>query len=231
MRGYFARVSDYYADNLSGERLRRCYEIAPPRVRRYLEAEIAEVRRHLAPGLAALELGCGTGRVLGALAGSGARLAGLDNALPSLRLAARDFGRNLRWVLGDAHSLPFGSGVFDRVFCVQNGPSAIGGADRLLVEALRVCAPGGRVLFASYLDAFWPHRLDWFRRQAAEGLLGEIDESASGDGVIVCRDGLRLGRLSRGDYLALPAPVEPVFRELDGSSLLAEWRLAPTPSA
>ena len=30
----------YYSDRLNAERLRRCYEVAPPRVQRYLEAEI-----------------------------------------------------------------------------------------------------------------------------------------------------------------------------------------------
>jgi hypothetical protein len=33
-------TQDYYAERLAAEKLRRCYEIAPPRVRQYLRAEL-----------------------------------------------------------------------------------------------------------------------------------------------------------------------------------------------
>ena len=49
-----------------------------------------------------------------------------------------------------------------------------------LAAAVDVTRPGGRVLFSSYAEAFWDHRLAWFRLQAREGLLGEIDEAATG---------------------------------------------------
>ncbi len=222
---YSGFMSDYYAEKLSGERLKRCYEIAPARVRRYLEAEVEALRGRISADMRVLELGCGTARVMGALADSGARLTGLDNARPSLELAARDFGTTIGWVLGDAHAPPFAAGSFDLVFCVQNGPAAIGGGAILLDESLRVTAPGGRVIFSSYLDEFWDARLDWFRRQAAEGLLGAIDEEASGEGVIVCEDGLLLGRVSAAEFRAWPAQVRPELREVDGSSLFAEWKL------
>jgi hypothetical protein len=42
-------MEGYYARGLAGERLRRCYELAPDRVRRYLEAEIRFVLSRLAP--------------------------------------------------------------------------------------------------------------------------------------------------------------------------------------
>ena len=37
-------MTSYYADNLSGSRLQRCYDVASPRVKRYLEAEIEHVQ-------------------------------------------------------------------------------------------------------------------------------------------------------------------------------------------
>jgi len=218
-------MSDYYAEKLSGERLKRCYEIASPRVRRYLEAELEYLRTRISSGDRVLELGCGTARVLGALSGRGARLFGIDNARPNLDLAAREFGSSPGWILGDAHALPFAGGSFDLVFCVQNGPAAIGGGEHLLTEALGVTVPGGRVIFSTYLDAFWDARLDWFRRQAAEGLLGAIDEAATGGGVIVCEDGLRLGRVSAEEFRSWSSPVEPVLSEVGGASLFAEWKV------
>ena len=45
-------MSGYYDDKLAAERLRRCYELAPPRVVRYLEAEVQHVLSRLEPGAA-----------------------------------------------------------------------------------------------------------------------------------------------------------------------------------
>ena len=42
-------MRNYYSQKLSAERLRLCYEIAPPRVKRYLEAEIYFVLDRIKP--------------------------------------------------------------------------------------------------------------------------------------------------------------------------------------
>ena len=57
-------MSDYYSEQLFAERLRKCYEIAPPRARQYLEAEIDHVAGRIRPGESVLELGRGYGHVL-----------------------------------------------------------------------------------------------------------------------------------------------------------------------
>lgn len=195
----------YYARGLSGERLDRVYELADARVRRYLEAEITHVAALLRPGDRLLELGCGCGRVLAPLARIAGRAWGIDNAPDSLRLAA---GRHpaLRLALMDAAALGFRDGAFDVVAGVQNFISACRVAPRaLLAEARRVTRPGGRILLSSYAAAFWPHRLAWFERQAAAGLLGAIDPAATGNGVIVCTDGFRASTFSADDFAALAA--------------------------
>jgi hypothetical protein len=61
-------VTDYYSRALAGERLRRCYDIAPPRVQRCLLEEIRFVCQRLQASDFVLELGCGYGRVLWQLA-------------------------------------------------------------------------------------------------------------------------------------------------------------------
>jgi predicted nicotinamide N-methyase len=50
---------DYYAKRLSAERLRKVYEVASPRARRYLEEEIRFVLDRITPDARVLELGCG----------------------------------------------------------------------------------------------------------------------------------------------------------------------------
>ena len=212
----------YYSDNLSAERLRRCYELAPPRVERYLEAEIAHVLGRLRPGELVLELGCGYGRVLGRLASRAGRAVGIDTSLESLRLAR---GENIGLACMDAAALGFLPGTFDVVVCVQNGISAFARDRRGLVEeALRVTRPGGKALFSSYDPELWPHRLEWFRLQAAAGLLGEIDEERTGDGVIVCRDGFRAETVGEIQFreLAKGLGAEVRLTVVDSSSLFCE---------
>src|SRR4030067_365892 len=64
-------MNNYYAEKLSAERLRRCYEIAPQRVKQYLEAELTFVLDRISPSNLVLELGCGYGRLIPALAKQG----------------------------------------------------------------------------------------------------------------------------------------------------------------
>ena len=52
-------MTDYYTAQLSAERLKRCYDIAPPRIVRYLEAELDFVAGRIRPFDTVLELGCG----------------------------------------------------------------------------------------------------------------------------------------------------------------------------
>jgi 2-polyprenyl-6-hydroxyphenyl methylase/3-demethylubiquinone-9 3-methyltransferase len=125
----------------------------------------------------------------------------------------------------DALDLLFPDCSFDAVVCLQNGICAFG-VDQvsLLQEALRVTRKGGMVLFSTYSDRFWSERLAWFEAQAAEGLIGAIDRVASGDGVIVCVDGFRAGRLTPNDFRSLCSlvGVEPEIAEVDGSSVFCE---------
>jgi len=217
----------YYIKNLSGERLRRCYEIATPRVKQFLEAEIDHLRSRLNQGDLFLELGCGYGRILFQLAGNASRLVGIDTAVESLRLARQMMppGLACRFAEMDARATSFRDDQFDVVACLQNGISAFGVDQQALVrEAVRVCRPGGRVIFSSYARGFWDDRLEWFELQSAHGLLGPIDREATGEGVIVCTDGFRAGYMRPEDFrqLWLGLGLGPEITEVDGSVLFCE---------
>lgn len=196
----------YYDENLAGERLRLCYEIASPRLRRYLDAEVAQVASLIAPGHDLLELGCGYGRICFALDGKGARITGIDSARESIALARELAGVDSHLVFHERNALStgFDAGSFDLVLCLQNGICAFGvDPEALLREAIRVGRPGAKLVFSSYAARFWPHRLEWFEAQAEAGLLGPIDKEATGDGVIVCHDGFRAGAFEPEEFLAL----------------------------
>jgi len=192
---------DYYNDKLSAGRLRRVYEIATLRLRQYLDAEVAFVLEHVQPGDAVLELGCGYGRIIPALAEKADKVVGIDTSEASLEMARellRDIP-NCEIVRMDAVALEF------------------------------VCRPGGIVLFSSYSDRFWEHRLEWFELQAGEGLLGEIDYAKTGDGVIVCKDGFTATTVSAEEFrvLATGFDGEVQIADVDESSLFCVIKPEP----
>ena len=220
-------MRDYYAQGLSGERLDQVYAVAGPRVRQYLEAEIVFLSGALRPGDRLLELGCGCGRVLAPISKKCAAAWGVDNALDSLKAAARRHP-NLYLAAMDAAALGFSTHSFDVVAGVQNFISACKlPPRRVLEEARRVARPGGRIILSSYAETFWPHRLEWFQQQAAAGLIGPIDASATAGGVIVCTDGFRATTFSPDDFSALAAAsgLQACVTTVDDSSVFCEFKL------
>lgn len=220
-------MSRYYSEKLSGERLRRCYEVAPARVRQYLEAEIVHALGRVRHAGTVLELGCGYGRIAGRLAEVATRVVGIDTSPDSVDLARLLWGATscCEFQTMDAIDMRFVDESFDAVVCLQNGICAFRVDQvQLLAEALRVTRHGGIVLLSSYSDRFWPQRLAWFEAQAAEGLVGRIDHVASQDGVIVCEDGFRSGRLTPDGFRSLSAVVgvNAQICEIDDSSVFCE---------
>lgn len=220
-------MRDYYSKTLAAERLRACYDLAPPRVRAYLEAEIDFVLQKTSPSMIVLELGCGYGRVLRRLIPRVRVAVGIDTSLPSLRMALDFLGgaEPARLAQMDAAQLGFCDRAFDLTICIQNGISAFGvDQQRLFAEAVRVTRSGGTVLFSSYSEGFWTDRLKWFEIQSARGLIGAIDYQATGNGVIVCKDGFRATTVSAERFRSLAGALGlvPNILVVDGSSLFCE---------
>ncbi|MEW6363245.1 MAG: class I SAM-dependent methyltransferase [Acidobacteriota bacterium] len=215
----------YYDEKLAAERLRRCYEIAPPRVQQYLRAEVAHVLSSVRPHDLVLDLGCGFGRVMPRLAAAGRRVIGIDTSHASLRMAGNllEHLSNCTLLEMNAVQLAFRDSVFDVVLCVQNGISAFHVDQLALIrESLRVTRAGGTVLFSSYAGGFWEHRLRWFELQSEAGLLGEIDYAKTRDGVIACKDGFRATTVDSRRFMELTSGLaaEVSVEEVDESSLL-----------
>lgn len=217
----------YYSQKLSGEKLRLCYEIAPPRVKQYLEAEIEFVLDKMKPSGLVLELGCGYGRVLKRLLAKAKTVVGIDTSYASLSLARDVYCKrsHCHLFVMDAVELGFRDQQFDTVVCIQNGISAFSVDQRKLIEeAMRVTHSGGEVFFSSYSERFWEDRLDWFRIQSEKKLVGEIDDEATGNGVIVCKDGFKASTVSPDDFIMLTTDldIDPIITEVDNSSIFYE---------
>ena len=136
--------------------------------------------------------------------------------------------RSCHFLTMNAVELAFRSCQFDVVFCIQNGISAFKVDQRKLIkEALRVTRSGGVVLFSTYAEDFWEDRLKWFRLQSKHGLVGEIDDNATGEGVIVCKDGFRAGMVKPDDFVSLVSEynVKPKITCVDNSSVFFEIKI------
>lgn len=218
----------YYTDKLAAERLRAGYDLAPPRTKTYLEAEIDFVLARTTTSMLALELGSGYGRVLERLLPRVRMAFGIDTSPSSLRMALEYLGRKPSVCLAcmDSIQLGFRDGAFDLTICIQNGICAFAvDHEQLFREATRVTRSGGLVMFSTYTPQFWEHRLEWFEIQSAHHLIGEIDYHATGNGMIVCKDGFRATTADRPTFekLAANLGVTPQITEVDGSSLFCEF--------
>ncbi len=220
-------MTNYYSNSLNSNKLQRCYEIAPERIVQFLEAEIDFVMKKIDPDDLVLDLGCGYGRVAFRLTDKARKVIGIDISDDNIKLARAFTGKdsNCGFFTMDATAMDFNDNSFDKVICVQNGISAFNvDPAKLIKESIRVTRKGGTVLFSSYSEKFWDHRLEWFHIQAGEGLIGEIDHKQTKNGVIVCKDGFRAITFSGDDFLKLAAnfDVQATIHEVDRSSVFCE---------
>lgn len=220
-------MKGYYEQKLSARRLKKVYEIARPRVQQYFAAELSHVLGKIKPGDKVLDLGCGYGRIMPELAQKAGAVIGIDSSEASLMLAQETVAGISNCLLAAMNAVQMGfmEHTFDVVICIQNGISAFHVDQKELIkESIRVTKPGGIVLFSSYSDKFWNHRLEWFQMQADAGLLGEIDDEKTGSGVIICKDGFKATTVTPDRFLALTSDlgVEVDIVEVDESSLFCE---------
>src|SRR2546422_1032104 len=95
-----------------------------------------------------LDVATGPGWVAGAAATRGARVVGIDISRSMVDLAASSYPA-VRFVQGDAESLPFGSSRFD--LSVSNlGLSHVAHPTRMVAEMARVTREGGRVALTTH---------------------------------------------------------------------------------
>jgi len=220
-------TNNYYREKLAAQQLVKCYQIAPPRIRQYLAAELSHVIEKIRPGDIVLDLGCGYGRVMPELAQKAAAVVGIDNSSASLMLAQEKIRciPNCSLIQANALHLGFKKNTFDVVICIQNGISAFHVDQKELIkESLRVTKYEGMALFSTYSEKSWEFRLEWFHMQADAGLLGEIDHEKTRDGVIICKDGFTATTVSPGQFLSLTSELGAAASivEVDESSIFCE---------
>lgn len=219
-------MTSYYSSGLNAQRLKKCYNIAPPRVKQYLQAEIDFVLKKISRKDVILDLGCGYGRIIPSLVRRSKFVHGVDTSMKSL-MFAKVFLKDINHFFlqnMDASRLGFSACTMDVVLCLQNGLSAMDADPRKVIkEAVRVTKTGGTVIFSSYSEKFWPHRLSWFKAQAKAGLIGELDEEKCINGNIVCRDGFSVSTITQKKFQELTRWIRKIkvtVKEVDDSCVL-----------
>ncbi|MFH1298153.1 MAG: methyltransferase domain-containing protein, partial [Bacteroidota bacterium] len=76
----------YYEKKLASNRLKQIYDLATPRIRQYLQAELDHALSYIQPGDLVLDLGCGYGRQFPELCHKAGFVVGIDSSAESLAL-------------------------------------------------------------------------------------------------------------------------------------------------
>ena len=196
-----------------------------------MKAELDFVLNKINYGDKVLELGCGYGRIIPDLLKKAGLVFGIDISPENISYGKYFLHGVENCVLMemDAAKLSFPDNIFEVVLCIQNGISAFKVEPfQLISESIRVTKPGGKILFSTYSPKIWDERLDWFYLQAGEGLLGEIDEEKTGNGIIVCKNGFKATTFTPEEFQKLTATfnVKTNIVEVDESSLFCEIELS-----
>lgn len=100
-----------------------------------------------------LDVACGTGIVACRIAGTGAKVTGLDTDASRLEIArkrASEEGVTVTWREGSGEALPFREPAFDLVTC-QQGLQFMPDRAKAAREMRRVIVPGGRAVISCWL--------------------------------------------------------------------------------
>ena len=115
-------------------------------------------RFHIPPGASVLEIGCGTGDLLNALAPS--RGVGVDISPAMTKIASRKYP-HLSFVAGDAENLPL-SAAFDYVV-LSDVLGYVPDVQKAFAELRRVTGPQTRIV-VTYFNYLWEPALRWGER-------------------------------------------------------------------
>ncbi len=138
----------------------------------------------ISDGQSVLDAGCGFGGTLATIGShwSGLQLTGINIDGRQLEIA-RTRAPGVHFVEGNACSMPFGSGSFDKVLaveCIFHFPSRLG----FLTEAARVLKPGGFLALSDFVPTSIPKKSNWIDRairRKIENGFGPSSDWSDGD--------------------------------------------------
>jgi len=85
-------MKNYYSEKLNSNKLQRCYDVAPDRVKQFLEEEIVFVLEKIGRNDIVLDLGCGYGRISIRLIEKAKQVIGIVISEKNIKLANDQYG-------------------------------------------------------------------------------------------------------------------------------------------
>ena len=136
----------------------------PAEIRAFLQAEIDLLDDIIVPGMALIDVGCGTGRHL-AMLGNRVRIGvGVDYEHTYIVEARRRASaRHVHFVTGDATAVPI-EARFDFATCLTNTWGTMGNKAGVLNEMRRLAHEPQTRLLSVYAEGSVPSRREWYRR-------------------------------------------------------------------
>lgn len=172
--------------------------------------------KRMPKGGRALEVGCGTGRLLLDARDAGYRVDGVDGSPDMLeQLRAKLDGRHadLELHTAEAAKLPFDDATYDVVYCIRllNQTESPAYALDTIQEMIRVAKPGGYVL-AEFVNAYRPQINSAHRTTRLKPAQAAARARECGAKVIGYHGAFLLGMKA---LLATPSPLLPAIDALD----------------
>ncbi|NYT20774.1 MAG: class I SAM-dependent methyltransferase [Methanomicrobiales archaeon] len=150
----------------------------------------------LSRGSRILEMGCGDGKTLAAMASRGWEVYALDFSRSSLELCRENpLAGDVAYVLADAAALPFRDQTFDAVFLIHVAGHAVEPArGTIAAESSRVLRSGGRLFFRGFSSADF---------RAGRGTVVGPSTRLRGDGIMT-------HYFTRDEVIRLFSPLIPI---------------------
>jgi len=204
-------------------------------IARYAETAEEEfvARLQLKPGARVLDVACGTGNTAIPAAHAGANVTGVDiapNLIEQARERARQAGVVAEFREGDAEQLAFPDATFDVVISVF-GAMFAPRPERVAMELMRVCRPGGTIAMANWTPSGFVGKMFGVSSKHVPPPPGIPAPSMWGDESVVRRrfSGVREIKTARVmcdfRYTFPPADVVQLFRDYFGPTKIAFSRL------
>jgi len=140
---------------------------ADPLIRDWLKKENAYLKKNIKKDTVVLDVGCGFGRNIEAIAKIAKKIVGIDNNRPLCKEITKKLSRfkNVEFFCEGAKKMSFDDSTFDFVICMGNtfGDFA---KDKLKIlrEMKRVAKKGGRIIIGVYSEKALKVRLKEYKR-------------------------------------------------------------------
>ena len=142
-------------------------KICPSLVHDWVQKEIIYLRMNIKKGSTILDVGCGWGKNLKAIAKIVKKGVGIDNNSKIIKVAKKNLARfkNIEIFFEDAKKMRFGDNTFDYVFCLGNTFGNFGrNKYKILKEMKRVTKNNCKIIISVYSEKALPERIKGYKK-------------------------------------------------------------------